>query len=126
MECALESRRDRVAEDSVQPLRGPGSLFRLLMEQKADGSWKLSDNLAKYCNRDRDDLDSIATQCTEPWAADALATLLVLALIERDGAHEAWETILEKGQAWLDTTTAGTAPPKPHPTWKAWAGQALS
>ena len=98
-------------------------LYQLLLQQKADGAWELTEDLATLCDCGVADFQKLATQCPEPWASKVLATLLVLELTERHGAPESWEAILDKSLAWVVTTTGQTAPPNPHATWKEWARQ---
>lgn len=122
----------KIEELAIQKLKGEvksgrweEAMYRLLLDQNAEGSWDLTASVAVFCDRELADLEAAAAQCSEPWAKKVLATLLILDLTERRGAPDTWEAILDKALAWFQKTTDGTPPPEPHKTWKDWARQAI-
>jgi hypothetical protein len=128
---ALDSRRSRAGQlmRSVQALRPATSpslrpLDRLVALQGADGSWKLTKELAQALGWP--DAKRLKKALGRPLSGEAeeraAATALALAWLEREcaDARDEWRMLADKGREWLSRTPEGID------AWLALAGEALA
>jgi Ca-activated chloride channel family protein len=95
----------------------------LIILQNADGSWDLTDELARAVGIPLDQLERAASGIAAKDAGRFLATAIVLACAE-DGTipvDDAWRHLLEKATRWLTKATRTQNPPDGHSTWLDWA-----
>ena len=110
--------------DRFSPARpaAPLPLHALLMQQRADGSWLLTRELAQLCNDSLSTLKRAAKKSGHPMGEAILAGLCMLRLLEQEeDTPEAWAEAIQKGRDWLDDATKDTAPPVGFDSWQDWA-----
>jgi len=96
---------------------------RVLFEQRADGSWKLTRELAEMCGSTLKDLKNAARALQQKDANPLLATLLMLVLLDSRSDAASLKPVIRKAREWVDSATAGLAPPDPYSSWQVWAEQ---
>jgi hypothetical protein len=81
----------------------------IFFEQNSNGSWELSEQLARECGQDLEELRQVADGLEGPDAERILATQLVLLLAERLEAEQQlmMRPMLRKARRWLDTALRG-------------------
>ena len=103
--------RLRVEEPRPLPVeRGPSAMQRLIVLQAADGSWRLTKELASILERDLAQLRSAIDGATgsQDDVLNAWATALALEWLRRHAAdvEDQWRLLATKGQTWLNRTPA--------------------
>ena len=95
--------------------------------QNADGSWDLTKAVAAACGVSLSSLRRKARRSGHPEGNRLLATLLVLALTEKEGEGErmAMATMIEKARDWVRDAIGDRAAPEGSATWEDWAAKLL-
>jgi hypothetical protein len=97
-----------------------------LVQQNADGSWDLTEEIARLCGNSLPALREAARAAGPGAEAERLlATLLALKLI-RDlpkKVRSLLKQIVRKAEKWVRRATAGHTPPEPHASWEDWAAR---
>jgi hypothetical protein len=98
----------------------------ILLQQCADGSWKLDKKLAKWAKVDLKLLKKLAKQLAGDEREAIVATLLVLHQLEArtEDVPDSWQPALEKARAWLQTVTADATTPDGS-EWPIWFSHAV-
>lgn len=87
----------------------PAVTSSIFFQQNADGSWDLTDHLARECGGGRDMLERATRALGHGDAERILATQLVLLLAERLAPEQQamMKPMLDKAKAWLRSATSG-------------------
>ena len=99
--------------------------FDLLLQQRADGAWDLSDALSSWLGHDLDDLLEVARQSGHPDAPRVVATFLVLDWVDREEEEvpASWTPVIEKARDWLRRAMDDVDAPSGFGSWGDWALQ---
>jgi len=110
----------------VMPPRDPDAIPGFFYDQRADGSWRLTPDLAGFFGADIDDLRELAKGIRHPEAESVLATFIVLvhAQVLSPRAQKLLTPTLRKARLWLDKATTDLEAPDGN--WYRWARSAVA
>jgi hypothetical protein len=114
------------ASDDVSFDGAPDLDRAVLLEQHADGCWKLTQDLADWAEVDLGLLETLVEKLGGgPDAERLLATLLVLHTMQSrpGGIPDRWVGALEKARSWSKKAASGLPVPEGHASWMEWIAQ---